>query len=85
LVLAQASRRVPSTEKCPVESRVRTFGCASTVGRNRLATSPASSRSRFLVKVVASHTGSSTPRPTNQRNSRSKSSRSTSWRSERIE
>ena len=34
-------------------------------------TSPSSRRSRFLVKVVASHTGSSTPRPTNQRNSRS--------------
>ena len=39
---------------------------------NFCATSPAGSQSRFFVKVVASHTESSSmPRPTNQRNSRS--------------
>jgi hypothetical protein len=36
---------------------------------------------RFLVKVVASHTRSSMPRPTNQRNKRSVSIRSTNCRS----
>jgi hypothetical protein len=84
-VLAQASSSVPSTVKCSLESSARTLGRASTVARKRAATSPASSRSRFLVKVVASQTGTSTPSPTNQRNSRSKSIRSTSCRSERIE
>jgi hypothetical protein len=38
-----------------------------------------------LLKVVASHIGSLTPSPTNQRNRRSNSIRSTSWRSERID
>lgn len=42
-------------------------------------------RSRFFVKVVASQTGSSIPRPTNQRKRRSNSIRSMSWRSEQIE
>ena len=45
---------------------------------------PPEGGSRLLVKVVASQTGSSTPRPTNQRNSRSNSIRSPNWRSERI-
>jgi len=58
---------------------------ASNARMNSEATSPCNRRSRFLVKVVASHTGSSTPRPANQRNRRSKSMRSTNWRSEWIE
>jgi Winged helix-turn helix len=40
-----------------------TRGCASTVARNLPAISPANSRSRFLLNVVASQTGSSTPSP----------------------
>ena len=47
--------------------------------------SPSSSRSRFFEKVEWSHAASSIPIPTNQRNSRSYSSRSISCRSERIE
>jgi hypothetical protein len=43
------------------------------------------SRSRFFEKLEWSPTGSSTPIPTNQRNSRSYSIRSISWRSERTE
>jgi hypothetical protein len=82
---AHASIRVPSTEKCSSESRRRTLGWFNTAAMNRAATSPASSRSRFFEKVEWSQTGSSMPRPVNQRNSRSKSSRSISWRSERIE
>ena len=46
--------------------------------RNRAAMSPASSRSRIFDKVEWSQTGSSMPRPTDQRNSRSNSSRSIS-------
>ena len=41
--------------------------------------------SQFFENTVASHTGSSISRPTNQRSSRSVSSRSISWRSERTE
>jgi hypothetical protein len=37
LVLTQASRRVPSTGKCSVESSVRTIGWARTAARKRLA------------------------------------------------
>ena len=47
--------------------------------------SPSSSRSRFFEKLEWSQTASSIPSPTNQRNSRSNSSRSINWRSERIE
>src|SRR3954470_10910758 len=56
-----------------------------TVPRNRAATAPSRSRSRFFENVEWSHTGSSTPIPMNQRNSRSNSSRSITWRSERTE
>src|SRR5215204_6613612 len=52
---AQASISVPSTLKCSVDSRRLTLGWASTAARNLCATSPASSRSRFLPKVVGSH------------------------------
>lgn len=44
-----------------------------------------SSRSRFLVKTVGTQTGSSIPRPTNQRNNRLYCICSISCRSERIE
>ena len=47
--------------------------------------SPSSSRSRFFENVEWSQAASSTPMPTNQRNSRSNSSRSINCRSERIE
>ena len=82
---AQASISVPSTEKCSVDRSFFTRGCASTAARNFAAISPSSSRSRFFEKVEWSQTASSTPIPTNQRNSRSYSSRSISCRSERIE
>src|SRR3954451_25445377 len=68
---AHASIMVPSTLKCSVDRRRFTFGWASTAARNLCATSPASSRSRFLPKLVCSQTASSTPSPTNQRNRRS--------------
>src|SRR4051812_18958460 len=59
---------VPSTLKCSVDRRRTTFGWASTAARNLCATSPASSRSRFLPKLVWSQTASSTraQRPTEQ-------------------
>jgi hypothetical protein len=66
---AQASISVPSTEKCSDESSGFTSGSASTAAKNFPTTSPRSSRSRFLVNTVTSHTGASIPRPTNQRNS----------------
>src|SRR5262249_55765498 len=69
--LAQASSSVPSTEKCSLDNKRLTLSCESTAMRNLAATSPANNRSRFLVKVVASHTVSSMPSPTNQRNNRS--------------
>jgi hypothetical protein len=83
--LAQAWISVPSTEKCSLDKSRFTSGRASSSARKRCATSPASSRSRFFEKLLASHTGSSTPSPTNQRNKRSNSSRSISCRSERTE
>src|SRR5262249_20285933 len=82
---AQASISVPSTEKCSLESSRFTRGRARTALRNFAAISPSSSRSRFFEKVEWSHTASSTPSPTNHRNSRSNSSRSINWRSERTE
>ena len=82
---AQASISVPSTEKCSLDSNRFTLGGSSTAPRNRPAISPASNRSRFFENVEWSHTASSIPSPTNQRNSRSYSSRSISCRSERIE
>src|SRR5215472_7222524 len=69
--LAQASSSVSSTEKCSLDNKRLTLSCESTAMRNLPATSPANNRSRFLVKVVASHTVSSMPSPTNQRNNKS--------------
>jgi hypothetical protein len=85
VIEAHASISVPSTEKCSLDNRRLTRGWARTAVRNLAAISPASTRSRFFEKVEWSHTGSSTPIPTNQRNSRSNSNRSMSWRSERTE
>ncbi len=82
---AQAWISVPSTLKWSCDRSRFTRGMASTALRKAAATLPSSRRSRFLEKVEASQTGSSTPRPTNQRNSRLKSSCSISWRSERTE
>ena len=56
---AQASISVPSTEKCSLESSLRTCGRFSMATKNLLAISPSSSRSRFLQNTVASHTASS--------------------------
>src|SRR5204862_910370 len=69
-MLAQASISVPSTEKCSLDSSLRTCGRFSTPAKNLAAISPSSNRSRFLQNTVASHTGSSAESPTNQRNSR---------------
>src|SRR5512133_801621 len=66
--LAHAWISVPSTEKCSQESRPSTRASSRTAPKNLLAISPPNSRSRFLVNTVTSHTGSSMPRPTNQRN-----------------
>ena len=56
---AQASISVPSTEKCSSESSGTTFGWCSSRVVNFWKISPLCSRSRFLVNVVGSHTGSS--------------------------
>ena len=69
LWLAHASIKVPSTVKCSVESRSRLRACSTTSANKVLATSAANSRSRFLVNIVRSQTGSSMFIPTNQRNS----------------
>src|SRR5829696_3247083 len=53
--------------KCSSESSARTSLWARSSARNLRATSASSSRSRFFVNTVGTHTGSSTPRPTNQR------------------
>ena len=82
--LAQASISVPSALKCWLDSSRFTLGRVSTAARNFAATSPSSRRSRFFEKVEWSQAGSSAESPTNQRNSRSNSSRSISWRSERM-
>ena len=82
---AQASVSVPSTEKCSLDNSRLTRGCDSTAARNLAAISPSKSRSRFFEKLEWSHTGSSIPMPTNQRNSRSNSIRSINCRSERTE
>jgi len=85
LRLAQASSkcRRPRSE---LDSNPLTLSCTkATEARNRAAASPSNSRVAVLVKVAASHTASSLPSPTNQRNSRSVSIRSTNCHSERIE
>jgi hypothetical protein len=50
-----------------------------------VATAPTIGSLRFLLKVVASHTGSSTPSQTNQRNRRSNSMRAANYRFGRID
>jgi hypothetical protein len=58
---------------------------ASTPAKKCVAMSPSSTRARFFVQVVASHTASSNCTPTNQRNNMLYSSCSTSCRSLRPE
>ena len=67
---AQASTRVPSTEKCSSDSSGATFSCARIAAISFLAMSAFNSRSRFFVNTVGTQTGSSIDSPTNQRNSR---------------
>src|SRR5215472_3094799 len=67
---AHASSNVPSTVKCSSDMRLKALACSTTKPKNCLATSAFSSRSRFFVNTVTSHTGSSIFSPTNQRNSR---------------
>jgi hypothetical protein len=64
---AQASISVPSTEKCSSDNSGLTCGWFRSLVMNFVNTSPFCSRSRFLVKVVGSQTGSSGDSPTNQR------------------
>jgi len=80
---AQAWIKVPFTLKWSCDRSRFARGMASTALRKAAATLPSSRR--FLEKVEASHTASSMPSPTNQRNRRLKSSCSISWRSERTE
>jgi hypothetical protein len=82
---AHAFNSVPSTEKCSALNSPFTSGRPMSEARNPCAIACVSRRSRFLEKVEASKTASSSDSPTNQRNSMSNSSRSTSCRSERIE
>src|SRR5207249_9907279 len=70
LRLAHASINVPSTVKCSSDRKPRPRAWANTRSKKTRATSPASNRSRFFVNTVASQTGSSISRPTNQRKSR---------------
>src|SRR6185437_4876062 len=70
LWLAQAWISVPSTEKCSSDISALTLGWLMIAPSNPRAMSPSSRRSRFLLKLLASHTGASTDSPTNQRNSR---------------
>ena len=67
---ANASISVPSTVKCSSDNNALTCGWLSTAWKNLAAIAPSSSRSRFLVNTVTSHTGSSIARPVNQRNGR---------------
>src|SRR5665647_3931422 len=64
---AQASISVPSTEKCSSDNSGLTSEWLRSLAMNFANTSPFCSRSRFLVKVVGSQTGSSGASPTNQR------------------
>ncbi len=68
--LTHAWIRVPSTLKCSLLSRCFAWACFTTARRSRSETSPAISRSRFLVNTVTSQTASSIVSPTNQRKSR---------------
>jgi hypothetical protein len=70
LRLAQASSQGPSTVKGSLDNSCGPRARARTCAKKAWATSPASKRSRFLVKTVGSQTGSSSVRPTNQRNPR---------------
>jgi hypothetical protein len=83
--LARAWISVPSTEKCSSDISAVTRGCASTAASRQRVALAHGSRSRVLVKLVASHTGVSIARPTNQRKNRLSSSCCIGCRSERME
>src|SRR5271157_722014 len=68
--LAQASISVPSTVKCSSLCRSCARASFRTAWKKASATSPCSRRSRFLPYPVASQSGSSRFKPTNQRNKR---------------
>lgn len=67
---AHALTSVPSTEKCSSDSRGATSRWARIAAITLRDISVVSSRSRYLLKTVGTRTGSSIPRPTNQRNNR---------------
>src|SRR5438309_1245460 len=69
LPLAQASIKVPSTVKCSSQQRL-SRACRNTISSKCCTILPPISRSRFFENTVASHTGLSEFKPTNQRNSR---------------
>ena len=81
---AQASMSVPSTEKCSSDNSGATALSDRIAARNLRAMSVVKSRSRFFVKTVGTQTGSSTPSPTNHRNSRLYCICSINCRSDRI-
>jgi hypothetical protein len=60
---AQASIKVPSTEKCSSDNKGFTWPWFKSFIMNFWNTSPCCRRSRFLLKVVASQTGSSGESP----------------------
>jgi hypothetical protein len=69
LSLAHTSISVPSTVKCSSD-RAGGPSLGENAFEERWATYPSSNRWRFFVNTVASRTGSSMFRPTNQRKSR---------------
>ena len=81
----QAFTSVPSTEKWSSEKSGATSRWAMIAAITFRDTSVVNSRSRFLVKTVGTHTGSSTPRPTNHRNKRLNCICSVNCRSDRTE
>lgn len=67
---AQASIKIPSTLKCSSLKSPWALVCSNTRYMNLREIPPQRNLWRFLVNVVASHTGSSMLRPTNQRKSK---------------
>src|SRR6266516_1816026 len=64
---AHACSNVPSTLKCSALTKPSSIAWRTTPSKNRCKRSPSAKRSRFLVNVVASHTGASRRRSRNQR------------------
>jgi hypothetical protein len=82
---AQALTSVPSTEKWSSDRSGATSRWARIAAITLRDISVVRSRSQFLVKTVGTHTGSSIPRPTNQRNRKLYCICSISCRSDRTE